>query len=425
MTAVEELNETHRVEARYDLQPEHCFKCGVVGELYRHGTLEQGVNDTPHSGKPVLIALTRQRYRCRACGGTFLQPVEDIDEHRLATRRLVQYVERQVLRRTFVSVASEVGISEGTARNIFRDFAARLEAQHVFQAPELLGIDELHLRGQARCIMTNLKAHQVVDFLETRSKLAVYNALRRLVGRDHVEVVAMDMYRPYKSAVRAALPHAVVVVDKFHVVKLATQALDGFRRLLGKGLSVRQRRHVMRRRGLLIKRPWNLTDEERLQVAEWTAQLPELGVAYELKERFFGMYDATTVSDAKQLLDAWRAAVTPEMETVFREVLSATKNWEPEILNYFATGGVTNAYTEAANNQIRVQDRAGRGYSFEVIRVKALFAHGQHTPRAARKTLNIMRIEKNLARRMADVRVYAGVPYSTFVEELTDHDGAS
>jgi transposase len=36
-----------------------------------------------------------------------------------------------------------------------------------------------------------------------------------------VELVAMDMWRPYKEAVNAVLPQATVVIDKFHVLRLA------------------------------------------------------------------------------------------------------------------------------------------------------------------------------------------------------------
>lgn len=379
VTHVADHNTAYEVEARYGPEPESCPKCGVVGEFVRHGTLTQRVNDTAHSGQPVVIAWERQRYRCRACGGTFLQPSEDVDESRLMTKRLVRYIEREVLRRTFVSVADEVGVSEATIRNVFRAYAERVEAAHRFVAPELLGIDELHIRGVARCILTDLKGRNVVDFLETRTKTAVYHALLRLEDRERVEVVAIDMYRPYQTAAKAALPQAVVVVDKFHVVRMATAALDGFRRLIGKEMSVRRRRFVLQRRAVLLKRPAELTDEQRLLLEEWLTEFPHLRTAYDLKERFFGVWDAETVAEGRRRLHHWRAAVPLALEPVFRELLTAAKNWEPEILNYFATGRVTNAYTESVNRSLRDIDRAGRGYSFDALRIKALFAHDKQT----------------------------------------------
>lgn len=42
----------------------------------------------------------------------------------------------------------------------------------------------------------------------------------------------MDIRKPYKDAVNTVLPHAEVVVDKFHVVRMANQALDNARKSL-------------------------------------------------------------------------------------------------------------------------------------------------------------------------------------------------
>ena len=34
----------------------------------------------------------------------------------------------------------------------------------------------------------------------------------------------MDMWNPYKSAVNPVIPHAKIVIDKFHIAKLANEA---------------------------------------------------------------------------------------------------------------------------------------------------------------------------------------------------------
>jgi transposase len=45
-------------------------------------------------------------------------------------------------------------------------------------------------------------------------------------NRDLVRYVVMDMWRPYRQAVETMLPDATVVIDKFHVVRMANQSLD-------------------------------------------------------------------------------------------------------------------------------------------------------------------------------------------------------
>lgn len=50
-------------------------------------------------------------------------------------------------------------------------------------------------------------------------------------------------------------------------------------------------------------------------------------------------------------------------------------NWHNAIFAYF-DHPITNGYTESLNNLIRVMNRTGRGYSFEALRAKMLFAEG-------------------------------------------------
>ena len=64
-----------------------------------------------------------------------------------------------------------------------------------------------------------------------------------------------------------------------------------------------------------------------------------------------------------------------DVRDAFSDLIRAWRNWQPYILNYF-DHPVTNAYTESLNSLIRVMDRLGRGYSFEALRAKILFAEG-------------------------------------------------
>ncbi len=48
--------------------------------------------------------------------------------------------------------------------------------------------------------------------------------------KDAVQIVAMNPCASYRSAVRKALPHAVIVADHFHLVRLANEAVTDVRR---------------------------------------------------------------------------------------------------------------------------------------------------------------------------------------------------
>jgi transposase-like protein len=107
--------------------------------------------DTPVHGRRAGIMLNRRRYRCQGCRKTFLEPVPHKDGKRRMTHRLIQYIERESLRRKFSDVAEDVGVDEKTVRNIFNDYCLRFEKTLKFYMPQWLVIDEIHII-KPRCV---------------------------------------------------------------------------------------------------------------------------------------------------------------------------------------------------------------------------------------------------------------------------------
>jgi hypothetical protein len=65
-------------------------------------------------------------------------------------------VENNALDRTFTSVADEIGVTEGTVRKIVGSYIGKLEKKYQFESPEILGIDEVHLKRKMRLVFTNI-----------------------------------------------------------------------------------------------------------------------------------------------------------------------------------------------------------------------------------------------------------------------------
>src|SRR5690625_5949031 len=116
----------------------------------------------------------------------------------------------------------------------------------------------------------------------------------------------MDMWRPYKDAVNMVIPHAKIVIDKFHVVKLANEALEKIRKANRQNVTAKERRQLMRDRYVLLTRNKDLTDfDDQIKLQVWTQNFPLLGQAYELKEQFFDIYEAESINDAYKLYQNW------------------------------------------------------------------------------------------------------------------------
>ena len=89
--------------------PFSCLECGssVIG----FGKKEQLFMEFPTHGKRTGIVVVRKRYRCKECLKTFLEPLGDMDEKRMATRRLVEHIEKQSsFKRMLVSISDDIGL---------------------------------------------------------------------------------------------------------------------------------------------------------------------------------------------------------------------------------------------------------------------------------------------------------------------------
>lgn len=378
---VEETDHDYHITAEVSNPPKVCLACRSDA-LRGHGRNEQLIRDIPTHGKRVGIYVDTRRWRCLACGKTFMESLPAVNAKREMTDRLTKWIGQQSLKRTFASIAEEVGIDEKTVRNIFRDYINDLEAQFRFETPKWMGIDEIHLI-RPRCVISNIWNNTIVNMLPNRDKKTVTNYLYNLEGKSEVQYVAMDMWTPYRDAVQAVIPDARIVIDKFHVVRMANDALEKVRKSLREQLTPKQRRGLMHDRFVLLKRERDLNDQEALSLSGWVKNYDELGLAYRLKEDFFCIYDAQSPDEAQARYIDWKRRITPEVAPAFADLVRAWDNWTPWILGYF-DHPVTNAYTESLNSLIRVMSRLGRGYSFEALRAKILFAEGAHKHKNSR-----------------------------------------
>jgi transposase len=113
----------YQLAGTYDVQPTGCSKCGTVGQLYKHGTKLITYVDAPVHGRRTFINVRRARYRCRKCGGTFMQPLPDMEADRRMTVRCRQYIQAQCLLKPNTHVAEDIGIDEKIVRQVGKAYA--------------------------------------------------------------------------------------------------------------------------------------------------------------------------------------------------------------------------------------------------------------------------------------------------------------
>lgn len=351
-----------------------CTECAKP--LHRHGRRASIFADTPIQMQPVRLEINRPRYRCESCGKTVTPELAFLDEKRRATKRLVEAIRQRCLATTFHALAEQTGLAVNTIKNIAHDLIEELERTVHYETPVIMGIDEVSLAGDYRCVITNLATNNVFQMLEFRTQDHLKPFFQGLKDREKVEWVCTDMWRPFKRSFSQYLPNARLVIDKFHVVKMASEALEDERKKYQATLSKDDRVQVKKSiRWLTLKRPANLStlEQKALEVVRQT--IPDLAKAYDFKEAFFRIYDDPDKQSAKHAFEAWENSLPDNELEQFHRLAKTVHNHYEDIFAYWdSPTPITNAYTECLNGLIKLSNRMGRGYSYEIIRAKTLYA---------------------------------------------------
>lgn len=354
---------------RCEAQAEECPECGST-VFNKDGTKDRMVRDLPSFGKQVGLLITLQRYKCSECGKTFYPEMESIDMHSRMTNRMKDFICEQSMVKPFLQLQEELSISDTTVKRIFDEHVKELERKRELSAPRVLGIDENHLLHQYRAVFTDVENGLIIEMLPKRNKPDIRKFLKSLPNKENTVCVTMDMWKPYKDVAQEIFPDATVVIDKFHVIKELNNTLETIRKKLRADMDKDERRHLRMSRFLLLKNKEDLSKDEEQRLKELFLDYPEFERPYRLKEQFRDIYNSQDRFKAEGAYQRWLDRA--EGCGLYDDFIATVENWHMEIFNYFDMP-YTNATTEYLNSVINRINDTGRGYSFAVLRAKALF----------------------------------------------------
>jgi transposase len=272
----------------------------------------------------------------------------------------------------------------------------RVDARERLDGVAVLGVDETAFQAASATRSTSLvtgivdltrrdRPARLLDVVARPQRIRAARLDGREAGwRAAVRTAALDPYRGYASALRTALPHAVRVLDAFHVVRLGFAAVDDVRRRIQR----EDTGHRGRRDDPLygIRRLLRRAHDHHSQ-RSWTRLLAGLDAGdtpdEQLARTWVAAQDLRLIFScpdrerAQQNLYRWLAycadANIPELSRLARTIDS----WHPELLAHFDTGGVSNGPTEAINLLIKKIKRVGHGFrNFDNYRLRLLLHCG-------------------------------------------------
>ena len=249
LVAVGQLLEPGRatIECRVVDDDPWCRKCGAEGAP--RDTVTRRLAHEPFGHRPTTLLVRVRRYRCAHCRRTWRQ-----DTSKAATPRTkisrggLEWALRGIVvdHLTVSRVAAGLGVSWSAANAaVLAEGKRRLiDDPTRFDGVTTIGVDE-HVWRHTR--LGDKYVNVIIDLTPAREKTGPARLLDMVEGRSkavfkqwlagrpkewskRIEVVAMDGFAGFKTAAAEELPDAVPVMDPFHVVRLAGDALDVCRR---------------------------------------------------------------------------------------------------------------------------------------------------------------------------------------------------
>lgn len=368
---MEETEEEIILQISLKRKMHNCPRCKAETDQV-HDYRIRAVRDLSIRGKPLKLLYRRRRYFCPSCGKRFSEACAFLGKYQRFTYQVTERIMQLLHHRwSMKDIARDTRTSvSGVARCL-----ALYPQGKPRELPRVLSFDEF--KGNAngerfQCILTAPEERRILDILLDRRGSTIQSYLRSFSNRQDVQYVVMDMNQGYRDIARAFFPQAKIVIDRFHVARYCTWAMDDVRRAVQKHLLPASRKHFKRSRRLLIARRALLSEEDRAAVDVMLHFSERLYQAYALKELFFQFMDAKSSSTAAELLSKWFDAYDRLQLPEFSPCRRMLKNWKPYILNAFDCP-YSNAFTEGCNNAIKALKRVAFGFrNFSNFRARIL-----------------------------------------------------
>jgi transposase len=378
VTAVE-TSPTHiLIHGDLQAQATPCPVCREPTALVHQYDTRQ-VQDLSISGKQVWLHLRVPQLVCTSCPRYFMATAEWIMPGKCYTRRQAQWVFELCAKQPFTEVAALVGLSHKTVERLYYERAEeQIDLAARYAQVRKIGIDEVsHRKGKREfvCVLTDLERGIQLDVLPDRKKetlLAHFEGLGSAFCQQ-IEVVACDMWRPYRDVAEACFPNAEVVIDRFHVVKALNQMLDGLRKQLRR--TEKDEACFKGIKWLLYKRREHCSTEERARLHAAFSKSWLLEEVYALRNTFHALFDVAADKAAlSEELERWMHHAEGLSNRYVDAFVGTLRRWfEP--ITAFASTGLTNAVTEGLNNYLRYFKRISFGLpKFEHMRLRILMA---------------------------------------------------
>ena len=361
-----------------------CSGCSQLASGYDR-LPERRFEFIPMWGFAVLLLYNMRRVQCAACGVKVEQVPWAMGKHTL-TRAYMLYLAHWARKLSW----------QETARSFHTSWEKVCQAvEHVVQwglehrqlgAIRAIGVDEIQYgRGHQYLTLVYQIEAGCVRLLWVGKDRTVesFEKFFTVIGRElaeKIEFVCSDMWKPYLQLIAKHCTRALNILDRFHVVAKMNLALDDVRAAEARRMLQDGYEPVLKKsRWCLLKRPENLTDNQRMKLRDVLRYNLASVRAYLLKEDFRTFWDYDSPTWAGKFLDQWCTQVMRSRIEPMKKFAHTVRTHRELLLNYFrARKAFSSGVIEGLNNKAKVTMRKAYGFrTFRITEISLYHALGK------------------------------------------------
>lgn len=354
-------------------------RCGICGKRapgYDEIPEPRRWREVPFMGCLVWLQYKVRRVNCRRCGVRVERVPWAAHNSRftLSLEELGAFLARVSDKTT---ASNMLGVTWRSIGGMVKRVVGDLLDPHRLDGLKRIGIDEFSYRKHHRYItvIVDHDTGRVVWAAKGKSSDTLHQFFDELGPKrvSKLKTITIDMSAAYKSAIKERAPHVEVIFDRFHVQRLAHDALDEIRRELWRTLrGSDQAKAVKGSRFSMQRREHNQTDKDRTRLSDIQRAHKPLFRAYLLKETLAEALDIDDPDEADRELDGWLSWASRSRLRPFVKVARTIREHRDGIRAYLRER-LTNGIVEGINNKLRAIARRAFGFHSPEALIAMLF----------------------------------------------------
>ena len=342
-----------------------CPHCGRRCRLVKSSPMERRWRDLVVCGTPIWLVYQPREVLCPT-HGRHQEEIPWARPHSHMTYRaefqLLSYCQMM----TQKAAAMLFHIPASTLSEWLHRLIRCLRQGHKISGLRSIGVDEIaYCRGHKYVtIVYDLERSCVVWVGKGKTRETIDGFFTEVLTQEQREAIvtaSCDLGQTYIEAIKRFCPNAVLVLDRFHVVKRLNEAVDEVRKEQWRNASKEDRKFYKGIRWILFRHSSNRSPKDTETLKSLDRSNRRIYRASQLKDEFDQFWEFKDIGEAERHVRKWMTSVRRSRLEPMKNFVKTLENHFDDVLAFIGTP-ISNAIAEGLNRVIKIVKNRASGF---------------------------------------------------------------